>query len=33
MHQSIVARIKNYACEDGVVLDVVITHSVKIFKC
>ena len=33
MHQSIKAKIKNYASEDWIVLDVIIKHSIKIFAC
>ena len=33
MHQSIMTKIKSYACEDCIVLDVIIKHSVKIFEC
>ena len=33
MHQSIMTKIKNYACEDWIVLDVIIKHSIKIFEC
>ena len=33
MHQSIMTKIKNYACEDCIVLDVNIKHSNKIFEC
>ena len=33
MHQSILIEIKNYASEDGIVLDIIIKHSIKIFKC
>ena len=33
MHQSIMTKIKNYACEDLIVLDAVIMHSIKIFEC
>ena len=32
MHQSIITKIK-YACEDWIVLDVIIKHSIKIFEC
>ena len=31
MHQNIMTKIKNYACEDGMVLNAIITHSIKIF--
>ena len=27
VHQSIMAKIKNYACEDWIVLDAIIKHS------
>ena len=30
-HQSIMTKIKNYAFEDWIVLDVIIKHSIKIF--
>ena len=34
MHQSIMTKIKNYACEDWIVLeDINIKDSIKIFKC
>ena len=33
MHQSIMTKIKNYACEDCIVLDVIIKHSIKIVEC
>ena len=33
MHQSIMTKIKNYACEDWIVLDVIRKHSTKIFEC
>ena len=33
MHQSIMTKIKNYACEDWIVLDVIINHSITIFEC
>ena len=33
MHQSIIKKIKNYACEDYIVLDTIIKHSIKIFEC
>ena len=32
MHQSISTKIRNYACEGGTVLDVIIKHSIKIFE-
>ena len=25
-------KLKNYACEDWIVFDVIITHSIKIFE-
>ena len=31
MHQSIMTKIKNYASEDCIVLDVIIKHSIKTF--
>ena len=33
MHQSNMTKIKNYARKDWIVLDIVIEHSIKIFKC
>ena len=33
MHQSIMTKIKGYACEDWIVLDVIKKHSIKIFEC
>ena len=33
MHQNVMTKIKNYACEDWIVLDVIIKHSIKIFDC
>ena len=33
MHQSIMTRIKQYANEDWIVLDVIIKQSIKIFGC
>ena len=33
MHQSIMAKIKNHACKDWIVLHVIITHSITVFKC
>ena len=33
MHQSIMAKINNYACKDWTVLEVIIKHSIKIFEC
>ena len=32
MHQSIMTEIKKYACEDWIVLDVIIKHNIKIFE-
>ena len=32
-HQSIMTKIKNYASEDCIVLDVTIKHSIMIFEC
>ena len=29
MHQSIMTKIKNYASQDWIVLDVIIKHSIK----
>ena len=31
VHQSIMTKIKNYACEGYIVLDAITKHSVKIF--
>ena len=33
MHQTIMKKIKNYACEDWIVLHVIIKHRIKIFEC
>ena len=33
MDQSIMTKIKNYASEDWIALDVIIKHSIKIFEC
>ena len=33
MHQSIMTKIKNYASEDCIVLDVIVKHSIKISEC
>ena len=33
MHQIIITKAKNYACEEWVVLDAIIKHSIKIFAC
>ena len=33
MHQSIMAKIKNYVSKDWITLDVIIKHSIKIFVC
>ena len=33
MYQSIMIKIKHYASEDWIVLDVVIKHSIKTFEC
>ena len=33
MHQSIMAKIKNYAREECIVLDAIIKHSITIFEC
>ena len=33
MHQSIITKIKNYACEDWIVVHAIIKHSIKIFEC
>ena len=32
MHQIIMTKIKNYASEDRIVLDVIIKHSIKTFE-
>ena len=31
MHQKIMTKIKNYACEDWIVLDVIIRHNIRMF--
>ena len=33
MHQSIMTKIKNYACKYWIISDVIIEHSIKIFEC
>ena len=33
MHRNIITKIKNYVCEDYIVLDPIIKHSIKIFEC
>ena len=33
MHQSIMTKIKKYACKDWIVLNVTIKHGIKIFEC
>ena len=33
MHQSIIAKIKNYPGEEWIVLDATIDHIIKIFEC
>ena len=33
MHQRIMTKIKNYACKDWIVLDVIIKQSFEIFEC
>ena len=33
MYQSIITKIKRYAREDWIVLDVIVKHSIKIFEC
>ena len=33
MHQSIMTKIKKYASEDCIALDVIIKHSIKVFEC
>ena len=33
MHQSIMAKIKNYACKDWFVLDAIVKHGIKNFEC
>ena len=33
IHQSIMTKLKNYACKYWIVLDVIIKHSIKIFEC
>ena len=32
MQQSIMKKIKNYVCQDCIVLDVIIKHSIAIFE-
>ena len=32
-HPSIIIKIKNDVCEDWIVLDTIIKHSIKIFEC
>ena len=32
MQQSIMKKIKNYVCQDCIVLDVIIKHSITIFE-
>ena len=31
-HRNIMTKIENYACEDWIVLDVIIKHSIKVFE-
>ena len=33
MHQSIMTKIKNYTCDNWIVLDVIVKHSIKILEC
>ena len=33
MHQIIMTKIKNYAGNDWIALDVIIKHNIKIFEC
>ena len=33
MHQNIMTKTKNYADKDWIVLNAIIKHSIKIFKC
>ena len=33
MHQSIMTKIKNYACKNCIDFDVIIKHSIKILEC
>ena len=33
MHQYIITKMKNYACEDWIVVDLIIKHSINIFAC
>ena len=33
MHQSIMTKIKNYACKNWIALHVIIKHGIKIFEC
>ena len=32
MYHSIMTKIKNYACEDWIVFDIIIKHNIKIFE-
>ena len=32
MHQNIMTKINNYACKDWIALDVIIKHSISIYK-
>ena len=33
MPQSIMTEIKDYACEDWIVFDMIIKHNIKVFEC
>ena len=33
MHQSIMTKMRNYACQDWIVFDVIIKHIIKISQC
>ena len=33
MHQSIMTKIKNYACEGWIVFDVIVKHNIRVFEC
>ena len=33
MHQSIMTKMRNYACQDWIVFDVIIKHIIKISHC
>ena len=33
MHKSIMSKMKNYVCQDWIILDAIIKHNIKIFDC